>query len=221
MILDDLGCRASDILQAIAVIWVEGPSDRIYLNFWLSSFDERLIEGVHYNIMFYGGALVSHLTASDEAMDRFINLRELNGNMAMVLDSDRGADTDSLKPHVERLIFGSARNETLFWITKGREIENYVEGTVLQAALKEIYPRLYLKAGETGKFDHAYYFMQKDPKRPGHHRTFKNVDKVKLANHICSKPVNLDILDLKERITNLGNMVQKANGLPSVTDSAA
>ena len=221
MILDDLGCRASDILQANAVIWVEGPSDRIYLNFWLSSFDERLIEGVHYNIMFYGGALVSHLTASDEATDRFINLRELNGNMAMVLDSDRGADTDSLKPHVERLISGLARNETLFWITKGREIENYVEGTILQAALKKIHPRLYSKAGKTGIFDHAYYFMQEDPDMPGHHRTFKNVDKVKLANHICSKPANLDILDLKERITNLGNMVQKANGLPSVTDSAA
>ncbi len=28
-ICDDLGCRASDILQANAVIWVEGPSDRI------------------------------------------------------------------------------------------------------------------------------------------------------------------------------------------------
>ena len=221
MILDDLGCRASDILQANAVIWVEGPSDRIYLNYWLSSFDERLIEGVHYNIMFYGGALVSHLTASDEATDRFINLRELNGNMAMVLDSDRGADTDSFKPHVERLTFGSARNETLFWITKGREIENYVEGTILQAALKEIHPRLYSKAGKTGIFDHAYYFLQEIPEMPGHHQTFKDVDKVKLANHICTKPAKFDVLDLKERVTELGNMVQKANGLSSVTGSAA
>ncbi|MFZ6708986.1 ATP-dependent nuclease [Undibacterium sp. TC9W] len=31
-ILDDLDVRASDLLQANGIIWVEGPSDRIYLN---------------------------------------------------------------------------------------------------------------------------------------------------------------------------------------------
>jgi predicted ATPase len=33
--LHDLGAQASDLLQANSVIWVEGPSDRIYLNRWL------------------------------------------------------------------------------------------------------------------------------------------------------------------------------------------
>ncbi len=31
-ILSDIGFKASDILQANGVIWVEGPSDRIYIN---------------------------------------------------------------------------------------------------------------------------------------------------------------------------------------------
>ena len=31
-VLNDLGIRAADILQANFVLWVEGPSDRIYLN---------------------------------------------------------------------------------------------------------------------------------------------------------------------------------------------
>lgn len=30
-ILDDLGVKASDIFQASGIIWVEGPSDRIYI----------------------------------------------------------------------------------------------------------------------------------------------------------------------------------------------
>lgn len=30
-LLDDLGVKASDLLQANCVIWVEGPSDRIYI----------------------------------------------------------------------------------------------------------------------------------------------------------------------------------------------
>ena len=35
-VLNDLGIRAADILQANFVLWVEGPSDRIYLNRWIS-----------------------------------------------------------------------------------------------------------------------------------------------------------------------------------------
>ncbi|MDR1695740.1 MAG: AAA family ATPase, partial [Endomicrobium sp.] len=35
-LLNDLGCCASDIIQANSVIWVEGPSDRTYINKWIS-----------------------------------------------------------------------------------------------------------------------------------------------------------------------------------------
>ncbi len=59
----DLGHRASDIIQANAVIWVEGPSDRIYIKHWIGIVRPDLMEGVHYSIMFYGGRLLSHLTA--------------------------------------------------------------------------------------------------------------------------------------------------------------
>jgi predicted ATP-dependent endonuclease of OLD family len=32
----ELGMRASDLVQANTVIWVEGPSDRIYVRHWLA-----------------------------------------------------------------------------------------------------------------------------------------------------------------------------------------
>jgi hypothetical protein len=86
----DLGIRASDLIQANAVIWVEGPSDRLYLNWWLSKAAPDLIEGIHFSIMFYGGRLLSHLTAGDdEDVSEFIELRSLNRNLAIVIDSDK------------------------------------------------------------------------------------------------------------------------------------
>lgn len=53
--LDDLGAHPSDLLQSNYVIWVEGPSDRVYINYWLSKIDQNLQEGLHYSVMFYGG----------------------------------------------------------------------------------------------------------------------------------------------------------------------
>ena len=45
-ICNDLGYKASDILQANSVIWVEGPSDRIYLNYWLEHRAPELVEAI-------------------------------------------------------------------------------------------------------------------------------------------------------------------------------
>jgi predicted ATP-dependent endonuclease of OLD family len=60
-VLSDLGYKPSDLLQTNCVIWVEGPSDRIYLNYWIQCFSPELKEKIHYTIMFYGGGLLSHL----------------------------------------------------------------------------------------------------------------------------------------------------------------
>ena len=56
-ICHDLGYQASDLLQANSIIWVEGPSDRIYLSAWLKHVAPDLIEGLDFSIMFYGGRL--------------------------------------------------------------------------------------------------------------------------------------------------------------------
>ncbi|OWY61092.1 hypothetical protein B7486_65650, partial [cyanobacterium TDX16] len=41
-----LGYRASDLLQTNCLIWVEGPSDRVYIKFWLSRVAPELREGI-------------------------------------------------------------------------------------------------------------------------------------------------------------------------------
>ncbi len=68
----DLGYKASDIMQANAVIWVEGPSERIYLKHWISAVAPELKEGIHYSLMFYGGRLLNHLSAEADEVEAFI-----------------------------------------------------------------------------------------------------------------------------------------------------
>jgi len=212
-ILDDLGYLASDILQSNAVIWVEGPSDRIYLNHWISAIEDELQEGVHYNIMFYGGALIRHLPASDNAMSDFIKLRDLNRNMAVILDSDHDREDAPLKPHAQRLQEEMGEGAGMVWVTSGREIENYVDGAKLQAALKEIHPKLYVKPGLVARFDNSFHFYRSNPDKPEHLKKFTGADKVAVAHRICKEEADIGILDLNERIKELAAMIRKANGM--------
>lgn len=56
--------KASDILQSNGIIWVEGPSDRIYLKRWLELFTpNEYEEGKHYQFLYYGGRLLSQYNA--------------------------------------------------------------------------------------------------------------------------------------------------------------
>lgn len=62
-LLNDLDVRASDILQSNGIIWVEGPSDRVYIKHWLEILGSGDIEeGRDYQFLYYGGRLLSHYT---------------------------------------------------------------------------------------------------------------------------------------------------------------
>ena len=75
----ELGYRASDLLQANSIVWVEGPSDRIYLKHWLNAAAPELREGIEFSIMFYGGKMLSHLSGEDDAeLQDFIALLPIN-----------------------------------------------------------------------------------------------------------------------------------------------
>jgi hypothetical protein len=87
----DLGYRPSDLVQTNAVLWVEGPSDRIYLKHWIEKLAPgQFVEGTHYSVMFYGGSLLSALSPLDaEEVDEFISLGNLNRYMMVLIDSDK------------------------------------------------------------------------------------------------------------------------------------
>jgi energy-coupling factor transporter ATP-binding protein EcfA2 len=212
----DLGHRASDIIQSNAVLWVEGPSDRIYLKHWISLANPHLVEGIHYSIMFYGGRLLSHLSADDDDVDEFIELRALNRNLAVMIDSDRKTARTPINPTKKRLVDEFAKHGGIAWITKGREVENYIEYSLLQEAVKAVHSVTYEGRVSGGQFDHALHFKRKAKKGEAGNAATKsaetNVDKVKVARHVVeSSRVTLDPLDLKKRIGEIVAMIERAN----------
>lgn len=212
----DLGHRASDIIQSNAVLWVEGPSDRIYLKHWISLANSHLIEGIHYSIMFYGGRLLSHLSADDDDVEDFIELRALNRNLAVMIDSDRKTSRTPINKTKKRLIAEFAKHGGIAWITKGREVENYIEYSLLQEGVKAVHSVTYEAPVSGGQFDHALYYKRKAQKGEAGNVPTKsggtNVDKVKVARHVVeSGRVTLDPLDLKKRIGEIVVMIERAN----------
>ena len=86
-----LGYRASDLLQTNCIVWVEGPSDRVYLLHWLQAVASDLVEGVDFSVAFYGGALLARLSAGETMDDpTLVDLWRINRRMWLLMDSDRG-----------------------------------------------------------------------------------------------------------------------------------
>jgi hypothetical protein len=137
-VISELGAKPSDLLQANGVIWVEGPSDCIYLNRWLDLYTEgRLQEGRDYVCAFYGGSLLARtqFKSPEEAEAELVNLFRVNSNIVVICDGDRSAPGARVKDRVRR-ISAEVRNipGAHVWVTQAREIENYIPGAVLEKA---------------------------------------------------------------------------------------
>lgn len=213
----DLGYRASDIVQANAVIWVEGPSDRIYLNHWIGLVAPDLREGIDYAIMFYGGRLLSHLSADDEEVSEFIQLRALNRNLVIVIDSDRRAAGDDINATKKRICDEFGKHQGIAWVTAGREIENYIDHAQLQEAVRSVHPAKYGRPAAGGQFDHALHFHPKKSasttqahKQP--EPVESDIDKVKVSRFIADSGYKrLDVLDLQDRVQEVVDYIRRAN----------
>jgi hypothetical protein len=137
--LHDLGVKASDLLQSNCIIWVEGPTDRIFINRWLGLVDSELTEGQDYSIMFYGGKLLSHLCADREKVpDELIEILKINQNPIVVMDSDCNSADDSINETKQRVCEECQRSGGLCWITDGREIENYLSQRAIETTCEEL-----------------------------------------------------------------------------------
>lgn len=124
-ILDDLDVKASDLLQSNGIIWVEGPSDRVYVKHWLKVFcDNKYVEGTDYQFMYYGGRLLSHYSV--EQTEDLINILITNRNAAIIMDSDKRYKQDSVNDTKKRIIQEFTEHKMFAWLTKGKEIENYI-----------------------------------------------------------------------------------------------
>ena len=101
-VLEDIGARPSDILQANVVIWVEGPSDRILIRHALGILDPNPHEGLQYQIVSYGGALRKYCTFGDGAGE-LVDLMKLGRSVVMVCDRDGNSLSGKIDKEKSRL----------------------------------------------------------------------------------------------------------------------
>lgn len=143
-ILDDLDIRASDLLQSNGLIWVEGPSDKIYINKFIELWSEGAIaEGLNYQCVFYGGRVLAHLSAETdmESQKNLLNILLTNRKSILLMDSDRESDDDGINATKERVREEIQNAGGLCWITAGRTIENYIPSKAIKTLYNLEIPR--------------------------------------------------------------------------------
>lgn len=205
-LLHSMGYRASDLVQTNAILWVEGPSDRIYLLRFLELLDPTLKEGTHFSILFYGGRLLSHLSAGDAEVEEFISLRRINRNCAILMDSDRDNASSPINATKERICTEFASGSGMAWLSSGREIENYMPAAIVDEAIKASHEDVASIGEGSGPYRRATRFKRANK------TTYGDADKVKVAKRVSAKLEFIpDELDLRERLRELRSFIEAAN----------
>lgn len=156
-LLDIIGVKASQLLQSNVVIWVEGPSDKLYVQKWIelkAKQDGKVyIEGKDYSFVYYGGSLLHHYDLAiaegniDRETDTLIDIMATSRYSVIICDSDVGGVRAEIKARVKNIKNRLNKKPELepyvcHWITAGREIENYVPRTLMEDVIvNDISPR--------------------------------------------------------------------------------
>ena len=208
-ILDDLDVRASDLLQSNGIVWVEGPTDRMYFNRWVQLWtDGDLREGKDYQCVIYGGRLLSHLSVEDPDVElhrEAIEVLRVNRNAVFLIDSDkkrlRAPINDTKKRIVEEIKGGGG----VAWVTKGREVEHYVPRQTWEAVYGSDVPEL-------KSYDDVHAYIDK-----AEGKSRKSFDKIRLAEQVVPKLTRELIaghLDLAERLDETCAAIRSWNSRP-------
>ena len=209
-ILDDLDIRASDLLQSNGVVWVEGPSDRLYFNQWIKTWsDGKLREGAHYQCVFYGGRLLAHLTAniSEDERNELIKILLVNRNVIIIIDSDKRYKSQSLNSTKQRISQEIGSIGAICWITKGREVENYIP----QDSLAKLYKKDSVE--QVDKYQSFSDYL--DNLKEGEGKKFLS-NKVLFAERICqflTKENLRGLLDMEGHLNEVCNHIRRWNAL--------
>ena len=213
-VLDDLGAKASDLLQANGIIWLEGPSDRTYFNKWIELYsDNKLKEHRDYECAFYGGSLLAHFE-SDDSRDvnvDAVNILRVNRNAILIGDSDKTASDKPLKPRLEKMKTAMEKMEAYTWVTDAKEIENYIPATVLNKIFKKD------NLPEIGRYERFHRAPTETDKTTGYwqeNNLLGSFDKVDLAHNVVPHLLKEDLnqrFELKDKMAEICKIIEKWN----------
>ena len=209
-VLDELDVRASDLLQSNGLVWVEGPSDRLYFNRWIElMFEGSIKENAHYQCLYYGGSLLAHFSADDPDVNanNAVKVLRVNRNAIMLLDSDRSRRGDELNDTKNRIIAEVVEIAGMAWVTDGRTIENYLPDEAIRSRYGiSVLPR------RTRFSDFSIYL---DRLMPGEGRRFlknKTLFAEKMLPHITKQGIE-ETLDLANQVRAAGELIKRWNGI--------
>ncbi len=211
-VCEDLGYHPSDLLLANCIIWVEGPSDRLYVNWWVRAVDPTLIEGIHFSVMFYGGKLAAHISNADtsEGVAEFIQLRRLNRRGTVLIDSDKASSYARLNDTKKRLRTEFDEGPGFAWITAGREVENYLPIDVVASAVSATIPSA-TRIGGSDRYDNLLKIRRTSGSED-------QASKVEVAKWITvNTEPDLHLLDLREQLSRLVDFIRKSNPIDGST----
>jgi hypothetical protein len=159
--------------------------------------------------MFYGGRLFSHLTALDsdeqERLEDFISIRKLNRHSVIMFDSDKPNAHAKLSLTKQRLREEFDAGPGFAWVTKGREVENYLDEALVEAAVLAVHP-----SAKSIESRGQWANLLKYNKIKG--GELKEASKVKVAKHYTSCNIaDLNCLDLKKQMERLRVFILESN----------
>lgn len=210
-LLADLGYKASDLLQANCLLWVEGPSDRVYINKWLELMDAELQEGIHYSITFYGGSPLFHFTAIDDPEGDLVEVLSINQHAIFVMDRDEAKASGRLNETKERI--RAEVGDERCWVTAGREIENYLRPTLINEFLMDkIGKPLKVAFAKNARLEKSIATALKGVDGP---TIAYAKDKVGYARIFAERMTSedLDVRDLREQMERMVRLIRGWNGI--------
>lgn len=193
----DLGVAASSIAAATAVIWVEGPSDALYVRYWLRCHPrgQHLKERRDFTFAFHAGSLLHHVGLGDDA----VNLLAVHPGFFLVADSDRTARNGAVKHQYLQRLIDDPRFRDRIWVTEPKEVEGYLSDADLTGSVPAQPSSPYDPLGD--RLDHLGLARSLSEKKP------------KLATDVLERmgtpnPTRLQRLDLEARIDALVTFVE-------------
>lgn len=134
--LDELGVLPSSLLQTNCVVWVEGPTERVLIAYWIGMLAPELKEHEHFEFVMTAGSLLTHIGNAGES--EMTQMAAICRNSYAVCDRDSGADESPAKTAVRRVAETLGDDQT--WITCDHEIEWYFPPEVISGLWPSVAP---------------------------------------------------------------------------------
>jgi AAA15 family ATPase/GTPase len=142
--LEKLGIFNTSVLISNCSVWVEGVTDRFYLQAFLKAYSDQLddgkfrpVEGLHFSFIEYGGKNLVHFEfdhtykqEADDQLKKKIEAFFINSNVFLFADSDFNAEKHDVFEAIKRPNFKYCK-------TSLPEIENIVPESLIQSYLTE------------------------------------------------------------------------------------